>query len=157
MTIILTTMMTLFVGLLLFLVYVLDGVFGLLAYKAEYVSICVVISCAAALLLYDTPKKFTVPFGVVVFALLASPYFISEPSTRILRQVLIEARPGTEADKVVEIVHAAYHDSAYVMPRINRESNRIHVSLLTQRDRSCTAAIFILKDGVVVEGRYSPD
>ena len=82
---------------------------------------------------------------------------MSEPSSRILRRVIAEILAGTDGDQVERLVRDPYADSGYVMPRIKRRDERIHVSLLTQQAGDCTAAIFYLADGVVVNSEFSSD
>ena len=145
------------VALLLFFVYGLDDWLGILAFQYRYLGFCLVIAGLAAAAWLAKSKKSSLVAGLAVFALLVSPIFTTEPSSRILRKVLIDVQAGMDGDDVEEIVRSAYRESGYVMPRIQRDDKRIHVSLLTQAPGDCTAAIFYLADGVVVGDEFSAD
>lgn len=142
---------------LLYFVYALDDWLGILAYQYRYLGFSVFSSSAVAASWLAKSKKSAVITGLVAFALLLSPFVVGEPSSRILRRVLIDVQTGMHGDEVEEMVRNAYGDSGYVMPEMKRDENRIHVSLLTQEPGDCTAAIFHLANGVVVRDEFSAD
>ena len=152
-----TTVTTLVVAVILYVAYGLDDWLGLLAYKPQYLALCVLVACGLATLWLDQSKRAAYVVGFGVFTLLVSPYLAAEPSARILRGVLIDVQPGMEADRVVALVESAYQDSDYEMPRIEHEAHRIFVSLLAHPPGHCTAAIILLEDGKVVKDRFSAD
>lgn len=151
---------TLTVGLLAilaYLVHLFDAWLGILAFKYPYLGVCVLVAFMVAAAWLAMSRKASVAAGLTALALLLSPYFLGRPSARILRGVLVRVQGGMNADEVVRMVRNAYSDSDHVMPRITRDDRRIHVSLLTQDRRDCTAAVFYLSNGVVVNDEFCRD
>jgi hypothetical protein len=58
-------------------------------------------------------------------------------------------------------VKQQYLNSPYEMPLITEDRSgnvhRIHVSLLSQKARNCTAAIFLIENGRVSQSLFSAD
>ncbi len=155
---ILATILTIsFVLAVVFFVYALDDWVGILAYKYRYTGVTILIAASVGLAWRVVSKKTAFIAALSVFALLMAPFVTETPSSRILREVMIKVRPGTAGSKVEAIVEQAYHNSGYAMPMITKRSDRIDVSLLTQGDGDCTAALFHIQDGVVVSSTFSPD
>ena len=144
-------------AILLCTIFGLDDWLGILAFKYRYLAFCLLVAGTVSTAWLANSRKCALTLGLSVFALLMTPFFMSEPSSRILRGVLIDVQPGTHGDEIEEMVWNAYSESVYVMPRITRSDKRIHVSLLTQEPGDCTAAIFYLADGVVVNAEFSAD
>lgn len=155
--VLMTTMTAGVVALLLYVVYCLDDWLGILAFQYQYLAFCVLIAGTVATAWLAKSKTSSVVAGLTVIAVFLSPYVLGEPSSRILRKILIEVRAGTPGNEVEDRVIHAYQESGYVMPRITRSDRRIHVSLLTQAPGDCTAAIFHLANGVVVSDEFSAD
>ena len=145
-------------ALMVYLIYSFDLWLGFLAYKTYYLTFAVLFAVGIVLLFRQANfRPFSIIAGVFVLGLLVSPYFFSNPSSRILRGVLIDVQPGTPAEEVAIIVQEAYENSGYEMPIITPESSRIHVSLRSQSPGDVTAAIFQIENGLVVSDSYSPD
>lgn len=142
---------------LLFLAVILDDWLGLLAYRAGYLLFCLGIAGLIAMAWTARSNRSALIAGSASFLLLLIPLFVNQPSSRILRSILLQVQTGMPADLVETLVEEAYRDSGYVMPRINRDADRIHVSLSSQHPGDCTAAVFDLSGGRVVRDRFSAD
>lgn len=147
------------VGVMLLVIYALDDWLGLLAYKTHYLAFCGLFSLAVFAIVRLAARRQAVPVaaGLIALALLITPYLIGTPSSRILRAVLIDVQPGMVDEYVEALVVSAYQDSGYAMPIITRETDRMLVSLQSQRVGDVTSAIFLLDNGVVVSDSFSPD
>lgn len=157
-TVALLSLLTVFVlGVLVCFVMALDDWVGILAFGAQYFGFSLLVAVALGVGWTVVSNRVAIGVGVVALALLLAPYFFTEPSSRILRQVLNEVESGMPGDLVVGLVEAAYRDSDYVMPRINHETDRLFVSLSSQHPGDCTAIVFQLANGVVVSGSFSVD
>lgn len=157
MMVLLTTLTAGLMAILLYMVCGLDDWLGILAFKYQYLAFCVLVAGTVATAWLAKSRRSSLAVGLSAFTLLVSPYFMSEPSSRILRGLLIDVQVGTHGDEVEEMVRNAYSESGYVMPRIKRSDSRILVSLLTQEHGDCTAAIFHLANGVVVNAEFCAD
>ena len=66
-----------------------------------------------------------------------------------------------ESEKAHEEAKEQYEDSPYAMPIVSEDRaggfDRVHVSLLSQKARSCTSVIFLIEDGRVSRRIFSPD
>ena len=156
-TITLATLTAAFTAVLLYVVLGLDDWLGVLAFKYQYLGFCALVSGSVAVAWLLESKRLSMVAGLTVLALLMSPYLVSKPSSRILREILIEVGVGSGSDEVERAVKAAYKDSGFVMPRVTTGDERILVSLLTQASGDCTAAIFYLQGGTVVGSEFSAD
>ena len=106
-------------ALVVYLIYSFDLWLGFLAYKTYYLTFAVLFAVGIVLLFRQANfRPFSIIAGVFVLGLLVSPYFFSNPSSRILRGVLIDVQPGTPAKEVAIIVQEAYEYSGYEMPII---------------------------------------
>ena len=144
------------VAVLLFLSYCLDDWLGLLAFRSQYLALCLIVSGTLASFWMTTSRKLSAIVGLSIFLLLLLPYALQTPSSRILRNILNEVVIGASEDDVVSVVETAYRDSGYV-PGIKRSANRIYVSLSTVASGDCTAAVFYLKNGQVVRSEFYED
>jgi hypothetical protein len=70
---------------------------------------------------------------------------------------MLKIPPGTDVDTIERIVREEYQGSAHVFPKITKDNNRVHVSLLSQQAGNCTAIVFRIEDGVVVDRMFSAD
>jgi hypothetical protein len=74
---------------------------------------------------------------------------------------MLKASPGTDATAIVDIVKQQYEDSPYAMPIISGDRaggfDRVRVSLMSQKARSCTSVIFLVENGRVSRSSFSPD
>ena len=157
-TVVLLSVFTVVVlGFVLFFTLVLDHWVGLLAFQGRYVAFSLLLAGSIGAGWLVVSKRVALGVGAAALALLLAPFFLSEPSSRILRQVLNDVESGMPGELVIGMVEAAYEDSEYVMPRINHEADRIHVSLSSQHPGDCTALIFHLANGVVVKSEFSAD
>jgi len=95
--------------------------------------------------------------GLTAFVLLMSLYVVGTPSARILRGILLDVPMGSTPEEILDAIEVAYKDSGYAMPIVTQEPKRLCVSLTNQRAGDCTAALFHLKDGVLVSSSYSRD
>ena len=157
MKILLAILTTGLVAVLFFLSYCLDDWLGLLAFKYQYLAICLIVSAALASFWLTTSRKLSAVVGLTIFLLFLLPYALHTPTSRILRSILNEVLIGASEYDVVSAVEAAYRDSDYVMPRIKRSANRIYVSRNTDGTGDCTAAVFYLKNGQVIRSEFSED
>lgn len=147
-------------GLLLFVVVVvfaLDDWVGLLAFKLQYGTFCLVTASVIAGLWLPHSRRSASCACLATLLLLMSPYLYDTPSSRILRKLLIDVKPGTPGDDIENRVRLAYQGSGYVLPQITRDPDRVYVSLLSQSPGNCTAAIFYLAEGVVIRDEFSAD
>ncbi len=144
-----------------FVAYAADLLIGVVAYTYGYLGFCLLAAMVFGGAWRACMGKFGSRFAVVVFSVLAVNLVLPPPSERLLRSVMIEAPPGTDATEIAGIVGRQYEDSPYAMPRILQDSaggiDRIHVSLLSQKEKHCTSVIFLLENGQVSQSFFSPD
>ncbi|MEY3395847.1 MAG: hypothetical protein RL346_2084 [Verrucomicrobiota bacterium] len=140
-----------------YFVYALDQWLGIAAFTLNYLLFCAIAAMAYGAAWYPVLRERTLIVGLAVFTILSANLLLPPPSERILRSVLLQIPPVTPSGSVEGIVSEAYDGSGYALPQIDRDDNRIHVSLLSQRSGNCTSLIFRTRDGVVVSGEYIAD
>lgn len=141
--------------------YVADQMFGVVAFTYGYLAFCLLAALAFGGIWHTCFRKSSLVFALVVFGILAANFFLPPPSERLLRSAMLKATPGTDASAIVDIVKQQYEDSPYGMPWIHEDQagglDRVHVSLLPQKARSCTSVIFLIENGRVSRSIFSPD
>lgn len=141
--------------------FVADQMFGVVAFTYGYLAFCLLAALAFGLVWHACFRKSAPAFALAVFGILAANYIVPPPSERLLRSAMLKATPGTVASAIVDIVKDQYEGSPYAMPWIHEDRaggfDRVHVSLLSQKARSCTSVIFLVENGRVSEGIFSPD
>ena len=141
--------------------YIADQILGIVAYSYGYLAFCLLAALAFGGVWHACFRKTALAFALVVFGIFAVNFFLPPPSERLLRRTMLQATPGTEASAIVDIVKRQYEDSPYAMPWIHEDQaggyDRVHVSLLPQKARSCTSVIFLVENGRVSRGIFSPD
>jgi len=141
--------------------YVADQMFGVVAFGSLYSIFCILAALALGGIWHASFKKSGPVFGCVVFGVLMANFLLPPPSERHLRSVMLQAPPGTDASAIVHLVKQQYGNSPYEMPLITEDRSgnvdRIHVSLLSQKARNCTAAIFLIENGRVSQSLFSAD
>jgi len=153
--------LVLLVTLVAFVAYIADQMLGVVAFTYGYLAFCLVAALAFGGAWHACFKKSGAVFALVVFAVLAANLVLPPPSDRLLRSVMLKAPPGTDASAIVDIVKQQYEDSPYEMPMISEDRmggfDRVHVSLLSQKSRSCTSVIFLVENGRVSRSIFSAD
>ena len=153
--------LVLLVALVASAAHVADQMFGVVAFTYRYLAFCLLAALAFGGVWHACFKKCGSAFALVVFAILAANFFLPPPSERLLRSAMLQAAPGTDASTIVDIVKQQYEDSPYAMPWIHEDQaggfDRVHVSLLPQKAKSCTSVIFLIENGRVSRGIFSPD
>lgn len=153
--------LVLLVSLVAFVAYIADQMFGVVAFTYGYLAFCLLAALAFGLAWRACFPKSAPAFALIVFAILGANFLLPPPSERLLRTAMLKAKPGTDASAIVDIVKQQYEGSPYEMPRISEDKSggfdRIHVSLLPQKERSCTSIIFLIENGKVSRGIFSPD
>lgn len=148
-------------ALVAFSAYVADQLFGVVAFTFGYLVFCLLAAVAFGGTWHACFKNSGLAAAFVVFGVLAMNFFLPPPSERLLRSAMIKASPGTAASAIPDIVKQQYEGSPYEMPWIHEDRSggydRIHVSLLSQKAKSCTAAIFLVENGRVSRTIYSAD
>jgi hypothetical protein len=151
----------LLIALVAFVAYIADQMFGVVAFTSGYLAFCLLAALVFGLVWRACFPKSAPVFALIVFAILAANFLLPPPSERLLRSAMLKAKPGTDASAIVDIVKQQYEGSPYEMPRIYEDKSggfdRIHVSLLSQKQRSCTAIIFLIENGKVSRSIFSPD
>jgi hypothetical protein len=141
--------------------YVADQLFGVVAFTYGYLAFCLLAALAFGGVWHACFRKSAPVFVLVVFVVLAANLLLPPPSERLLRSAMLKAPPGTDAAAIVDIVRQQYEGSPYAMPWIHEDQaggfDRIHVSLLSQKARTCTSVIFLVENGRVSRSIYSPD
>ncbi len=141
--------------------YVADNMLGVSVFTYSYFAYCFLAALSFSGLWHACHNKSSLAFGTLVFALLAAIVFLPPSSERLLRSVMLNAPAGTKATAIGGIVKQQYERSSYAMPRIYEDRaggfDRIQVSLLCQKSRSCTSVIFIVENGRVSRSIFSPD
>lgn len=148
-------------ALVAFSAYVADQLFGVVAFTFGYLVFCLLAAAAFGGAWHACFKNSGLATAFVVFGVLATNFFLPPPSERLLRSAMIKASPGTAASAIPDIVKQQYEGSPYEMPWIHEDRSggydRVHVSLLSQKAKSCTAAIFLVENGRVSRTIYSAD
>ncbi len=141
--------------------YVADQMFGVVAFTYRYLAFCLLAALAFGGVWHACFRKSALAFALVVFGILAANFFLPPPSERLLRSAMLKVIPGTDASAIVSIVKQQYEDSPYAMPWIHEDQagafDRVHVSLLSQKARNCTSAIFLVQNGRVSRSIFSAD
>ena len=157
----LSVVLVLLVALVAFAAYVADQLLGVVAFSYGYLAFCLLASLAFGGAWHAWIGKSGSVFALVVFGVLAANFLLPPPSERLLRAAMLKAPPGTDASAIVDIVKEQYEDSPYAMPIVSEDRaggfDRVHVSLLSQKARSCTSVIFLIEDGRVSRRIFSPD
>jgi hypothetical protein len=153
--------LVLLVTLVAFVAYIADQMFGVVAFTYGYLAFCLLATLVFGLAWRAFFPKSAPAFALVVFTILAVNFLLPPPSERLLRSAMLKAKPGTDASAIVDIVKQQYEGSPYEMPRISEDESggfdRIHVSLLSQKEGNCTSVIFLIENGKVSRGIFSPD
>ena len=138
-----------------------DHLLGVVAFTYGYLAFCLLAALAFGGAWRACRGNSGSMFALVVFGVLAANFVLPPPSDRLLRAVMLKAPPGTDASAIVDIVKQQYEDSPYAMPWIHEDRaggfDRVHVSLLSQKARSCTSVIFLVENGRVSRSIFSPD
>lgn len=141
--------------------YMADQLLGVVAYTYGYLTFCLIAALAFGGVWRACQGTFGSVFALVVFGVLAANRVLPPPSERLLRSVMLKAPTGADASTIIEIVKEQYGGSPYAMPWIHEDRaggfDRVHVSLLPQKARSCTSVIFLVKNGRVSRSIFSPD
>jgi len=145
------------VAALLTAIIILDDWLGTLAFTIPYLACCLFGAILVASLWHRSVSKSSMTAGLLTLCALLAPYFLSKPSSRILREVLLETETGTPGEQVVAMLQDAYRDSPYAMPQINHDDRRIDVSLWPQAPGDSTCALFHLADGKVQGTQFIRD
>ena len=153
--------LVLLVLLVAFVACIADQMFGAVAFTYGYLAFCLLAALAFGLAWRACFPKSAPAFALIVFAILAANHLLPPPSERLLRSAMLKATPGTDASAIADIVKQEYDGSPYEMPWIHEDEaggfDRIHVSLLSQKERSCTSVIFLIENGKVSRSFFSPD
>ncbi|MFK7852246.1 MAG: hypothetical protein AB8D78_14815 [Akkermansiaceae bacterium] len=154
-------LITLSAVLLAFAAFLADRMLGVVAFAYGYLTFCLLAALVFGGVWYACSKKYSMAFALIVFGALSANFFLPPPSERLLRSAMLEAPPGTDAGAIEDIVERQYEGSRYAMPTISRDRagrfDRVHVSLLSQKSRSCTSIIFLVENGRVSRSIFSPD
>ena len=138
--------------------YTLDQYIGMGAYKLHYLIFIFFVAVFMAIIWRKKMKVYSVTLGLLVFIILYFSVYAHNPSERILRSIQLKLKPGSEASSIDEVVKKTYDNTGYELPGIEKEKNRIHVSLLSQKPgNNCTALTFHIKDGIIIDSSFSPD
>ena len=144
-------------GMILYLAYMMDQWVGVMAFTLPYLLFCLVAAAITAGCWIPLLNKRAYVVALVAFSLLAVNLLLPPPSERILRSASLRLVPGTDADTIQQVLKEEYDGSAYSMPSITEEPDRVFVSLLNHEPGNCTALIIHLEEGVVVGCEYSAD
>jgi hypothetical protein len=151
----------LLVALVAFVAYIADQMFGVVAFTYAYLAFCLLAALLFGAVWRACFPKSAPAFALIVFAILAANFLLPPPSERLLRSAMLKAKPGTDASAIVDIVKKQYEGSPYEMPQIHEDKSggfdRVHVSLLSQKQRNCTSVIFLIENGKVSRSIFSPD
>lgn len=149
------------VALLAFVVYAADRMLGIAAFTRYYLLFCGMASLLLGAIWLAMFRKGALPAGLAVFGLLAANLLLPPPAERLLRAAMLEIPVGTRSDAIETIVEQVFKGSRYPLPHISKDRvqqfDRVHVSLLSLRNGNCTALLFLIEDGKVVRGIFSPD
>ena len=151
----------LLVSLVAFVAYIADQIYGVVAFTYAYLAFCLLSALVLGAVWRACFPKSAPAFALIVFAILAANFILPPPSERLLRSAVLKAKPGTDASAIVDIVKQQYEGSSYEMPQIHEDKSggfdRVHVSLLSQKQRNCTSVIFLIENGKVSRSIFSPD
>jgi Ca2+/Na+ antiporter len=151
----------LLVALVAFVAYIADQMFGVVAFTYAYLAFCLLAALVFGAVWRACFPKSAPAFALVVFGIIAANFILPPPSERLLRSAMLKAKPGTDASAIVDIVKQQYEGSPYEMPQIHEDKSggfdRVHVSLLSQKQRNCTSVIFLIENGKVSRSIFSPD
>jgi hypothetical protein len=143
------------------LIYLLDHALGLVAYTAYFLSFCAVVALVFGAVWFASIRKYSLLAGLVALAAVASHVVLPPPSERLLRAAMLSVPLGADVDTIETAVQESYQGSRYALPQITTDvtggMDRVHVSLLSQERGNCTAIVFLVKDGRVVNRFFSPD
>lgn len=150
-----------FAALVAYAANIADHLLGVVAFTYEYLAFCFLVALAFGGAWHACQGKAGSLFALAVFGVLGANLVLPPPPERLLRSVMLNAPPGTEASTLVDLVKEQYADSPYEMPWVHEDRaggfDRVHVSLLSQKERSCTSVIFLLENGRVSYSIFSPD
>ena len=153
--------LVLLVALVAFAAYVADHLLGIVAFTYGYLAFCLLAALVFGGVWHACFRKSGPAFALAVFSVLAANFLFPPPSERLLRSAMLNVPLGTDATAIVDVVKQQYEDSPYAMPRISEDRaggfDRVHVSLLSQKARSCTSVIFLVENGRVSRSIFSPD
>ena len=141
--------------------YLADRILGIAAFTFGYLLFCLVAAAVFGCAWRALVRRAWLPAAVTAFCAFGAILALPPPSERLLRAAMLRAPAGTDASEIARIVRDQYKGSAYAMPRISEDRtggfDRVRVSLLSQKARSCTAAIFLVENGRVTRSIFSPD
>ena len=144
-------------ALLVYLAYMMDQWVGVMAFTWPYLLFCLISAAVIGGAWIPWLGKRAYLAGLVAFALLSVHMLMPPPSERILRSASLKLVPGTHEEAIQGILAEEYDGTAYSMPEITREADRVHVSLIYHEPGNCTALVLHLEDGKVVGSEYMPD
>jgi hypothetical protein len=151
----------LLIALVAFVAYIADQMYGVVAFTYGYLAFCLLVALAFGAAWRACFPKSAPAFALGVFAILAANFLLPPPSERLLRSAMLKAKPGTDASAIADIVKQQYENSPYGMPWIHEDEaggfDRIHVSLVHQKSKNATSVIFLIENGKVTRGIFSPD
>ena len=152
---ILTSILIVFIA---YFSFVLDQYAGIGAYKLYYLFFVFIISILVSTIWRKKLKAYSIILGPLVFTILYFSVYAYNPSERILRSIQLQLKPGSEASLINDILKASYSNTGFKLPRIEKEKSRIHISPLSQSPGgNCTALIFSIKDGIIIDSLFSLD
>lgn len=153
--------LVLLVALVAFVAYIADRMFGVAAFTYAYLAFCLLAALVFGVAWRACFPKSAPAIALIVFAILAANFVLPPPSERLLRSAMLKAAPGTDASAIADIVKQQYEGSPYEMPAIHEDESggfdRVHVSLLSQKQRSCASVIFLIENGKVSRSIFSSD
>ncbi len=147
----------LLLAIIAFFAYVFDQWLGVVAFTYPYLFFCAIVGLLYWAAWYLILKKRAMCVGLAAFALLALNFLLPPPSERILRSALLRIPQGTSVEFIERIVKDEYNGSGYALPQITKDDTRVHVSLLSRQAGNCTAIIFKIEDGIVVDRWFVAD
>ena len=151
----------LLVSLIAFVAYIADQMFGVVAFTFGYFTFCLLTALAFGAVCYVSFRKSAPVVVLLVFVILGANFVLPPPSERLLRSAMLKVTPGTDASAIRGIVKQQYEGSPYAMPHIKEDEaggfDRVHVSLLSQAQRSSTSVIFLIENGKVSRSIFSAD
>jgi len=83
-------------------------------------------------------------FGMIAVSLLLSD--------RILRSKMLSIRLSAKVNEIEKVVAARYQKAGFAKPLMAKRSDRVDVSLLSQRAGNCSEDVCRIQNGVVVAG-----
>ena len=140
-----------------YLAWALDDWQGMLAYMPQYLTVSLVVAGLVGAAWLARSRVAALTAGAATLAVLLWPYSGEQPSSRILRRLLLDVEVGTPAEQVPELIAAAYESSRFITPSVEESPARVSVFLGNQRRGDATSATFYVEDGVVVGSSFSAD